>query len=387
MPRFPDVAATSAELSDRIFSRLAERARARGGHIHALHVGDTWMEPLVAARAEMQKTGEPARLHNYAPVQGEPAFLDAIVRHVQRYRGVALDRELLQVVSGATSGLSVVCEALLDPGDEVIVPAPYWPLIRGIVHKRGARPVEVPFFDRLADPSFDPEAALEAAVTPRTTALYLNSPHNPTGVVLGERELSAFARVAERHGLWVLSDEVYEELAFDGPPSATWSRPDLRTRAIAVHSLSKAYGLAGSRVGFVHGPVEAMRAIRGVQTYATYCAPRPLQRGAARALDEGRDWIEGARHAYREAAHKAAAALGVTPPPGGTFLFVDVRKLRRDGEDTMGFLERCLERGVLLTPGLSSGKDYEGWVRLCFTTVPPSELDAALEALQPLFRT
>jgi N-succinyldiaminopimelate aminotransferase len=73
-------------------------------------------------------------------------------------------------------------------------------------------------------------------------------------------------------------------------------------------------------------------------------------------------------------------------PPAGTFLFVDVRPLRNEGEDTMAFLERCLERGVLLTPGLSSGKDYEGWVRLCFTTVPPAELDEALEALRPLFR-
>jgi N-succinyldiaminopimelate aminotransferase len=280
VPRFPDVAATSSELSDRVFSRLAEKAKARGGRVHALHVGDTWLEPFEGARAEQQKTADLPRLHNYAAVQGEPMLLDAIERHLERRAGVRVERELVQVMSGATAGLAVVCEALLDPGDEVILPSPYWPLIRGIVHKRGARPVEVPFFDRATDPAFDPEAALEAAVTPRTAALYLNSPHNPTGAVLGERELSAFARVAARHGLWILSDEVYEELAFAGPPPATWARPDMRGRAIAVHSLSKAYGLAGSRVGFAHGPPEAMRAIRGVQTYSTYCAPRPLQRGA-----------------------------------------------------------------------------------------------------------
>jgi len=385
MPRFPRVARSAEHLSDRVFSRLAALAKERGGAVHPLHVGDTYLEPLPAAMAEAQRTAEQPRLHTYAPVQGEPILLDAIERHLLRRAGVVVPREQIQVVSGATAGLSVVVEALLDPGDEVILPSPYWPLIRGIIDKRGCTPVEVPLFHRAADPALELEALLEAAVTPRTAAIYLNSPHNPTGAVLSEAQLSAFARVAARHDLWVLSDEVYELLAFDGPPPPTWARPDLRGRAVAVHSLSKAFGLAGARVGFAHGPPEAMGAVRGVQTYATYCAPRPMQRGAARALDEGDAWLAGALAAYEDAARRAADALGVPRPAAGTFLHVDVRPHRRAGEDTMGFLLRCLDAGVLLTPGASTGKDFEGFVRLCFTCVPPSQLDDALARLRPLF--
>jgi N-succinyldiaminopimelate aminotransferase len=310
-------------------------------------------------------------------------LLDAIVRHVERRAGVRLERERIQVVSGATSGLSVIVDALVEPGEEVLVPAPFWPLIRGTIRRRGGVPVEVPFFDRLADPDFDPERALETGVTPRTVAMYVNTPHNPTGVVLPPRAVDAMAKVAARHDLWMFCDEVYEDLYFTpDPPEPVWVRSDVRERAIVVHSVSKAYGLAGARVGFVHGSSEAMAAIRGVQTFSTYCAARPMQRGAARALDEGGPWLARARRLYQEAGERTAAVFGVPPPQGGTFLFVDVRRYRREGEDTLGFLERCLDAGVLLTPGSASGSDYEGWVRICFTSVPPAELDDALARLR-----
>jgi N-succinyldiaminopimelate aminotransferase len=185
-----------------------------------------------------------------------------------------------------------------------------------------------------------------------------------------------------RHGLWVISDEVYEELWFDEEPASAWMHPRLRSRSVVVHSVSKAYGLAGARVGFVHGPAAAMQAIRGVQTFVTYCAPRPFQLAAAKVLTEGRGWIASTRAHYRELAHRAADALDVPRPPGGTFLFVDTRGRRRDGESAFAFLERCVDRGVLLTPGTASGKDFEDWVRLCFTTLPPDDLHEALARLR-----
>ncbi|AKF08077.1 pyridoxal phosphate-dependent aminotransferase [Sandaracinus amylolyticus] len=383
MPRFPQVASSSDGLTDRVFSRLAARAKERGGLVHPLHVGDTWLEPLDVARAEAQRTESFPRLHNYAPVQGEPALIDAILRHVDRRAGVRLDRELVQVMSGATAALSVIADALIEPGEEVLIPAPFWPLIRGTVRRRGGRAIEVPFFDRLSDPAFDPEAVLEARVTPRTVAIYVNTPHNPTGAMLPERALAAIARLAKRHDLWILSDEVYEDLYFtSAPPEPAWAREDFRGRTIVVHSLSKAFGLAGARVGFAHGPAEAMQAIRGVQTFSTYCAPRPMQLGAARALDEGAAWLENARRLYRDAAERTAATFDLPAPMGGTFLFADVRPYRREGEDTMGFLERCLDEGVLLTPGSASGTDYEGWARVCFTSVPPDDLRDALARLR-----
>jgi len=383
MPRHPQTATTAQTLSDRVFSQLAQRASTMAD-VYSLHVGDTYREPLDAARAEKQLTADHPRLHNYAPVQGEPTLLHEIGKHIERRSGHSIDPSRVQVTSGATSGLSIVCESILDVGDEVLLPSPYWPLIRGIIASRGATPVQVPFWDRLGSAA-DVEARLDAAVTDRTVALYINTPSNPTGQIVPDDVLAAMARIAERHDLWVLCDEAYESIYFgESPPSPVWARTDFANRAIACHTLSKGYGLAGARVGFTHGPSEAMSIIRGVQTFQTYCAPRPMQLGAARALAEGEAWLAESRRLYGEAGRRAAEALGIAPPEGGTFLFFDATRHLAPGEDIAGFLGRCLDAGVLLTPGSACGADYSSWVRLCFTSLPPHELELALERLKPL---
>ncbi len=382
MARYPQASPNVSTLSDRVYSALVEKARERPHVVHPLHVGDTYLEPMAGARAEDQKAASHPRLHNYAPVQGEPVLLDAITERVERSHGVRLERDALQVMSGATGGLSVVASALLDPGDDVLVLAPFWPLIRGIVASRGARPVEVPFYDRLGQSGFDPEVTLESTVSDRTVALYVNSPNNPSGRVLDEAAAEVIERFVLRHDLWLITDEAYEDLVYVERQAPLWARPALRERAIACHTLSKSYGLAGARVGYTHGPRQIMAAVRGCQTFLTYCAPRPMQHAAAHALGQGDEWLGRARDAYAKAGQSAARALGLSAPEGGTFLFFDASPHLKAGEDVQGFLERCLDAGVLLTPGSASGRDYKSWVRMCFSVVPPDELADAVEKLR-----
>lgn len=388
MPRFPNISPYAHAVSDRVYSTLAERARAKNDVIYPLHVGDTYREPIEAARAEHQLSSEHSGLHKYAPVQGEPSLIDAFLEFVTRRHDVSLDPSRVQVMSGATPGLNVVTQVLLEPGDEVLLPSPFWPLSRGVIATKGAIPVEVPFYTRLDEPDFDAEALLESQVTERTAALYINTPNNPTGRVVPEPVVDAMFRVAKRHDLWVLCDEAYEEIYFgSSTPTAVWKHPDIRDRAIVFHTLSKTYGFAGARVGFTHGPEGVMAAVRGMQTFQTYCAPRPMQFGGIQALRHGEPWVIESRAQYETAGKKAAAALGVRAPEGGTFLFVDVGALlAADDEDCMPLLERCADRGVLLTPGHACGEHYAKWVRLCFTAVDPVQLDEALERLAPLFR-
>ena len=382
MARFPRPSDTTATLSDAVYSSLVARAAAHAGPVYALQVGDTWLEPPEFARAEAQRTADHPRLHAYSPVQGEPVLLDAIRARLLARDGEEVDRDDIQVMLGATAGLTIVVDALFDPGDEVIVLAPYWPLIRGMIASRGAAPVEVPFFDRLGRPGFDPEAAVARAIGPRTAGIYVNTPNNPTGRVLPAEVVSVLGRLARKHGLWVISDDVYEDLCYVERRPPIWTHPDLRDRTLATHSFSKAYALAGARVGFTHGPSAVMRVIRGVQTFKTYCAARVFQRAAARAITEGDGWLAGARATYAEAGRRAAAALGVAPPEAGSFLFFDAAPFFRPGESLQGFLERCLdEAGVLVTPGAAAGAAYGTFVRLCYTAVPPAELDRALAAL------
>jgi N-succinyldiaminopimelate aminotransferase len=385
MPRFPHHAKSAEGLSDRVFGQLMQRSQGKG-HVFPLHVGDTYREPLAAARAEAQLTEARPRLHNYAPVQGEPELLDAIVEKLARRHGTTVSTANVQVMSGATAGLGVVCTALLSPGDEMLLPAPFWPLVRGVARFRGATPVEVPFYTRLGEAGFDPIATLEAAVTERTAAIYVNTPHNPTGATLSVELMQRIVDFAKRHDLWLLTDEVYEDIYFGEPPRAIWTLPGASERAIVTHSVSKAYGLAGSRVGYTHGPADAMQVIRGVQTFYTYCGPRPLQLGAAAALRHGDSWLAEARAEYGDAARATASALSVPAPSGGTFLFFDLRPHLENGETPMQLLERVVDAGVMLTPGSASGEAFGDWARVCFTSVAPGELKQALAILKSVLK-
>ena len=393
MPRAPHVSPTSEGLSSSVFQILrarAQNARAQGGRVFPLHVGDTYREPPESARAETLLTATHPLVHAYAPPQGEPCLLDAVERRLESRSppGHAPERDAIQIVSGATSGLSAACQTLLDPGEEILIPTPCWPLIPGIARSRGAIVVEAPVMTRLREPGFDLEAALTSFVTPRTAALYLNTPHAPTGTILSVEDIDAFARVAERHDLWILADEVYEDLWFDhAPPPAPWQRDDMRARTISTHSVSKAYGMAGARVGWTHGPVDAIRALRAVTTQQIYCSPRPMQVLASRALADGEPWLAEARALNAVAARRCAEACGESVPASGSFLFFDAAPFFRAGEDIEGFLSRCLDAGVLLTPGIACGSDFTTWARACFTSVSPADLEEALALLKPVLES
>lgn len=383
MPCYPRFSQAAAGLSPNVYTRLLATAQASGAEVFPLNVGDTYLEPPEVATVSGVASARFPGMHRYADVRGEPVLLDAIARDLAR-RGRPVARELIQVTPGGTTGLDLVCRALLAPGEEVILLAPFWPLIRGIISAAGALPVELPFFTELREPGFDLRAALEHARTPRTAALYVNHPNNPTGVVLTPGELDVLASFAHAHGLWLLCDEAYERLSYLAPGApALWQHELARERAVVVHTLSKSYGLAGARIGYVHAPSEPLAAIAGLSTFTSYCAARPMQIAAARALDsdEGEAWIVRARTAYKDAAERTAQALRIPAPESGTFVFFDTRPLLREGETPDALRERVARAGIVLTPGSAAGSAYETWARLCFTAVPPDALDRALATL------
>ncbi len=385
MPRHPSASRTCDGLSSSIYEVVRQRARSVPPLVHALHVGDSWREPPAAARCETVDTASHPLVHAYPPVHGDPRLLDLLEQSLSARAGRDIPRANIQVVAGATGGLSVACQALIDPGDEVIIPTPCWPLIPGIVSSRGGVAVQAPVMTRMGEPGFDLAAALERLVTPRTVALYINSPHNPTGACLSSADAAAIAALAARHDLWVFADDVYEHLVHDGTaPEALWAREDLAGRTIGVHSASKSYAMAGCRVGWLHGPAEPMAAIRAVFAHQAYAVAHPMQRLAARALVSGGPWLAETRALYANAASRAAALLRVATPASGTFIFADAAPFVRDGESVIDLLGRCLEAGVLLCPGAACGGDFDGWFRLCFTAVDPGSLDDAIERLAPV---
>lgn len=367
MPRPPRIASATAAMPAAVFSPVAGRAQARSGPLFPLHVGDTWMEPCEGARMEDLRVAEHPGMHRYCATQGIPELLDAIVEKVRARNGLACERDSVLVCGGATAGLGAAVGALAEPGEEVLILAPFWPLSRGIVQALRARPVEVPFYDRVDSAQAAVEAVRER-IGPRSVALYFSSPSNPTGRVLPEDWLLALAELAREADLWILSDEVYEDYVYCGKHVSIGRFAPERT--LSVFSFSKAYGMAGNRIGYLVGPPGLVAQAHKLSVHTVYHAPTASQLAAVRALRDGAGWIERARAAYRAAGEDAARVLGLAPPEGSMFLFLDAAA-RLDERGMPGFLEDCLADGVLVAPGASSGEAYASWIRLCYSSAPP----------------
>lgn len=373
-----------------------ERLAARGETLIPLHIGDTHLPPPEGARRVLGGLDpDDATLHRYGPTVGLGPLREAIARVLAR-RGIDVDpaAEVL-VGNGGTHALFCAARVVLDPGDEVILAAPYWPLAPGIFTACGAIPVDAPLTQQLyEDPSLDPAALLASVLSPRTKAVYVISPNNPDGKVLSAAQLERIAAFAREHDLWVFADEVYADIVFsDAGPSTAPSIAALsgmRERTIALHSLSKSHALAGLRVGFVTAPGAVIAAARRVSTHTAFNVSVAMQRAAVEALaDEA--FTPAARDAYRSARDASIAALAGAPiafhvAEGATYLFLDFAPAiaERGGERALfAILERAVDRGVLLAPGDAFGSAYAAsFARLCFTSVEPARVVAGIERLR-----
>ena len=380
MPRHPGFSPSVQDIAGAVYSALAHRLASFRGEVYPLHVGDTWMEPAEGCRMEDVTVVENPGMHRYAAPQGMPALIDALVERVRQRTGVPTERENVLVATGATGALGAVAGAIVAPGDEVLLLAPHWPLITGIVQSFHGVPVDVPFFGRADSPETAVEAVRERR-TDRTIALYLNTPSNPTGRTIPRSWIEALVEWARREDLWIIADEVYEDYVYEG--EHTYTRPLAPERTFAAHSFSKAYGMAGNRCGYVIGPAAAVAELRKIGLHSFYSTPTAAQIAAVRVLGSvGDAWVTRAREQYIATGTRAAARLGLAAPQGSTFLFFDVAP-HLDETGLGGFLERCVDRGLFLSPGPSFGP-YPTHVRLCFTAAPPDVIDRGVEALAPL---
>lgn len=360
-----------------VYSPFGDRILEQGVPPVALHVGDTWLPACPGTRMQDLSADEYPDMHRYASTAGVPALIDAVVEKVRARNGLSCERDGVLIAAGATGALANAVGAIAAPGEEVLILAPFWPLIRGIVQSFRASPVEVPFFDRVGSAQ-DAVEAVRERISSRSVALYVSTPSNPTGRILPRSWLEALAQLAAEHDLWLIADEVYEDYVYEGEHFSVGAlEPD---RTISVFSFSKAYGMAGNRVGYLVGPPELVHQAHKIGTHTAYHAPVAGQLAAVRAMECGSDWIADARRSYRDAGVAAATALGLPAPQGSTFLFVDVAG-QLDERGMHGFLSDCFEDGVLVAPGASSGRDYASWVRLCYTAAPPDQVAGAISRL------
>lgn len=377
MPRFPHVSPSVASIQGSVYTALAHKLATYEGEIYPFHIGDTWMEPAEGLRMEDLRVQDHPGMHRYSKPQGLPELLDAIAERTCERTGERTARDNVLVAAGATGALGAVIGALVEPGDEVLILAPHWPLIAGIARSFHGLPVAVPFIGQ-AD---SPESAVEAVaslLTDKSVALYLSTPNNPTGQTIPNAWLESLARWCADHDLWLIADEVYEDYVYEGVH--TYTRPLAPERTFSVHSFSKAYGMAGNRCGYVVGPEAAVTELRKVSIHTFYSTPTASQLVALRAIQGlGDPWVERARKRYRALGNAAADTLGVARPQGSTFLFLDVAD-QLDHRGLSGFLETCVDRGLFVAPGPSFGP-YPTHIRICYTAAPPEIVERGVGVL------
>jgi N-succinyldiaminopimelate aminotransferase len=283
--------------------------------------------------------------NQYAPLGGVPALREAVLEHQRAYYG--LDPEDVLVTFGATEAIAAALLGLLDPGDEVVVLEPYYDSYAACIAFAGARRRPV----TLRPPEFALDAeALEDAAGTRARVMLLNTPHNPTGRVLGRDELEAIARVCIERDLVCVSDEVYEHLVYDGEHIPIATLPGMADRTLTISSVGKSFSFTGWKIGWCSGPAELVAAVRGVKQYLTFAGGTPLQHAAAAALRLPPVHLEALRDELRVKRDLLCAGLteaGLAPliPAGTYFVNADV------GTDAAVFCRTLPERcGVVAIP-------------------------------------
>ena len=357
---------------------IRARAMAAAGlPILSLSIGEPDVPTPAYLLARAQQAMEAGRT-TYSNGRGEPDLLTALAARYSRRSGRQIGTQQIACLPGTQTALYAVMLTLVGEGDEVLVGDPMYATYEGVIASTGARMVPVPL---RPEHGFRLQAAdLTARITDRTRLVLLNSPHNPTGAVLTRADVQAIGAVARAHDLWILSDEVYEELIFDGGPFASpFDQAELAERSIAVSSISKSHAAPGFRSGWCVGPEAFVDRLLPVAETMLFGNQPFIADMTALAVSEP---SQVARDMALRYAHRArlihsmldSNLLGVHQPQAGMFTVVDVRATGLTGD---AFANRLLDEAhVAVMPGESFGQGLNGWLRISLTR-PDDEIAEA----------
>jgi len=330
---------------------------------------------IVEALATAARAGET----HYPDARGTLALRAALAAKLGRENHIGCEPDDIVITAGGTHALFLAFQGLLSPGDELLVLSPHWMAIPKLVAlAHGARYRTMPAYLELHQGAWTPQAfadRLRAAIRPETRGIYLNSPNNPTGAVLTRAQLEALAAVAAERDLWVVSDEAYEHLLFDGAAHVSLaSLPGMATRTVSVYTFSKSYAMTGWRIGYVASPPE-LRPVMGplLSFYTTHGVFPAVQSAALAAVTGPQQDVEAMRREYQTrrdlliAGLEGQTAIRLPSPRGAFYAFADVSGALA-GRDIWELVREWLGFGVAALPGTAFGPEYPGWVRLSLAT-------------------
>lgn len=379
-PRFNPALSSIPASGIRRIANAAHERRSRGLPVYAFHLGEPGFDtpqPIKQAAIQALQDGHT----HYAANAGIPELRKAIAHQLNQRHQTELSSDSVVVTIGACEALTLCLLSVLEPGQQVLVPTPCWPNYLHLPRLAGAEVIEVP---TQADQGFHLKAdQLKNLITPRTRAIVLNSPNNPTGAVLSKPELREVAELAAQHGIWLISDEIYQDIYF-GPkhPTSLLEVSQPQDLVMVVSGFSKTYAMTGWRLGYVVTHPDYANVLLRLHQYLVTSASPFLQFGALRALA-----LSDEPAAMREAYWQRCALvietlkhLGIefVAPQGAFYVFARVPT----SEDSDAFCERMLiEHGLGFVPGSVFGPDFGSWFRICFAG-SKEEVEAGMACLQ-----
>jgi aspartate/methionine/tyrosine aminotransferase len=373
----------------------AKALKAEGRPVIGFGAGEPdFPTPSYVVDAAIAACSDPAS-HRYTPAGGLPALKEAVAAKTRRDSGYDVAANQVLITNGGKQAVYEAFATLLDPGDEVLLPAPYWTTYPEAIRLAGGVPVEV-----LADETQDYLVTvdqLEAARTDRTKVLLFCSPSNPTGAVYPRDQVEAIGRWADEHGLWVVTDEIYEHLTYDGVEAVSMpvAVPSLAERCVVLNGVAKTYAMTGWRVGWLIGPTDVVKAATNLQSHATSNVANVSQRAALAAVSSDLTAVAEMRTAFDRRRRKIVSMLNeidgvVCPEPKGAFYaYPSVKGLL--GRDVDGvtattsaeLAELILEKAeVAAVPGEAFGSP--GYLRLSYA-LGDDDLIEGITRLQKLF--
>ncbi|MEM1299523.1 MAG: aminotransferase class I/II-fold pyridoxal phosphate-dependent enzyme [Pseudomonadota bacterium] len=355
----------------------AQAMRRAGENVIMLSVGDHDIKTDREVLQAMQASAEGGNL-GYTPVPGSRALRQAIADRVTRRTATPAGPENVIVTSGGQGAIFAAMTAALDPGDACVLLDPFYASFDVTVRAVAAEPIVVP---TRADDGFQPDAAaIEAALTPRTRAILINTPNNPTGAVYTRERLEAVAELCVSHDLWLISDELYDSQVHDGTHVSPRDMPGMAERTFQIGSMSKGYAMTGARCGWAVAPEDTVAKLIDLAGATTYGLPGFIMDAASFALTEypQQEAEVAARYKRRRdlcvAELSGQPGLRVSPPEGGMYIMLDVRETGLSG-DAFGNLLLDEEKiGVM--PGESFGQAAAGHIRIAMTVADEALEDA-----------
>jgi aminotransferase len=319
------------------------------------------------------------------PVAGLPELREAIAHNLRTWNALPVQRENIIVTTGGQEGIFLIMQALIDPGDEVLVPDPRYTSYDDSILRAGGKMVMVP---TAPDDAFDLHpAAVEAAITPRTKALLIVTPSNPTGGILTEASAKGIAEVAIRHNLIVISDEIYGRYVFEGYPHVSiGSLPGMAERTITLDGFSKTYAMTGWRVGYVAAPRNIVEAMTRIKTLTTGPVASVSQWAALAAASGPQNAVDEFYHIYaeRRALMKSGLqtmGLNIGQPRGGFFIWPNSASTGIHATELAYLVLQ--EARVLVFPGAGFGEGWDGFLRIT-VLAPTDQLQESVERMTPV---